>query len=60
MIYIAAYCTSNSILRILFGFGFRNEMNIRISYGNLFIIYHETANFTKKCTCMLKSDFSLF
>ena len=47
MIYIVAYSTSNSIMIILFGFGFRNEMNIRMSYGNLFIIYHETANFTK-------------
>ena len=54
MIYIVAYSTSNSIMIILFEFGFRNEMNIRMSYGNLFIIYHETANFTKKCTCMFK------
>jgi hypothetical protein len=28
MIYIVAYSISNSIMIILFGFGFRNEMNI--------------------------------
>ena len=60
MIYIVAYSTSNSIMIILFGLGFRNEMNIRMSYGNLSIIYHETANITNKCTCMFKQDFSLY